>query len=94
MRSPSSSPELLPPRRSICRYSTHPYQGQCLYEYLGHILFNPGGHSGSGVDLIRNRGRFLETLLGSQFDVVGFDPRGALIIRKSTPISFCFLFQT
>jgi pimeloyl-ACP methyl ester carboxylesterase len=45
-------------------------------EYRGPILFNPGGPGGSGVELVLNRGRRLASVLGPQFDIVGFDPRG------------------
>ncbi|KAK7047826.1 hypothetical protein VNI00_006154 [Paramarasmius palmivorus] len=51
-------------------------------EYRGPILFNPGGPGGSGVDLIVQVGQALATLIGPQFDMVGFDPRG---ISRSTP---------
>lgn len=44
--------------------------------YRGPVLFNPGGPGGSGVDLIRNTGSLFSTILGPQFDIVGFDPRG------------------
>ncbi|EEB97476.1 hypothetical protein MPER_03199 [Moniliophthora perniciosa FA553] len=44
-------------------------------EYLGPILFNPGGPGGSGVDLIRDRGKFLGTVVGPRFDIVGLTPR-------------------
>ncbi|KAG7094139.1 hypothetical protein E1B28_007751 [Marasmius oreades] len=55
-------------------------------EYLGPILFNPGGPGGSGVDLIVELGAKLQVILGPRFDLVGFDPRG---IHRSTPaISF------
>ncbi|KAF9266687.1 hypothetical protein L218DRAFT_996260 [Marasmius fiardii PR-910] len=55
-------------------------------EYLGPILFNPGGPGGSGVDLVRMVGAPFSTLLGPQFDIVGFDPRG---VSRSTPrVSF------
>lgn len=51
--------------------------------YRGPILFNPGGPGGSGVDMIMGpRGDFLSTIVGPQFDVVGFDPRGADAIEK------------
>ena len=44
--------------------------------YRGPILFNPGGPGGSGVALILAAGNAFSTLLGPQFDIVGFDPRG------------------
>ncbi|KAJ7223535.1 TAP-like protein-domain-containing protein [Mycena pura] len=45
-------------------------------EYLGPILFNPGGPGGSGVDAIVSLGASFADFLGPQFDIVGFDPRG------------------
>ncbi|KAK7466250.1 hypothetical protein VKT23_004978 [Stygiomarasmius scandens] len=55
-------------------------------EYRGPVLFNPGGPGGSGVNLILRKGKDFATILGPQFDIVGFDPRG---IARSTPrISF------
>ncbi|GJE96255.1 alpha/beta hydrolase [Phanerochaete sordida] len=50
--------------------------------YRGPILFNPGGPGGSGVDLIRSVGSSLQILLGDEYDIVGFDPRG---ISRTTP---------
>ncbi|KAL0569611.1 hypothetical protein V5O48_012351 [Marasmius crinis-equi] len=55
-------------------------------EYRGPVLFNPGGPGGSGVDLIKATGHEMSTILGPQFDILGFDPRG---VARSTPrISF------
>ncbi|KAF8152833.1 alpha/beta hydrolase fold-domain-containing protein [Mycena galopus ATCC 62051] len=55
-------------------------------EYLGPILFNPGGPGGSGVSTIVSLGAEFAGFLGSQFDIVGFDPRG---VSFSTPrVSF------
>ncbi|KAF4622312.1 hypothetical protein D9613_009057 [Agrocybe pediades] len=50
--------------------------------YRGPILFNPGGPGGSGVDLIQIAGDLFGAIVGPNFDVVGFDPRG---ISRSTP---------
>jgi pimeloyl-ACP methyl ester carboxylesterase len=44
--------------------------------YRGPVLFNPGGPGGSGIDLVLQYGDALGAILGPQFDVVGFDPRG------------------
>lgn len=55
-------------------------------EYRGPLLFNPGGPGSSGVDAIVQNGAAFATIFGSEFDIVGFDPRG---ISYSTPhISF------
>ncbi|KAJ7030780.1 Alpha/Beta hydrolase protein [Mycena alexandri] len=51
-------------------------------DYLGPILLNPGGPGSSGVDYVVEVGAELATLLGNEFDLVGFDPRG---VSYSTP---------
>jgi hypothetical protein len=45
-------------------------------EYKGPILFNPGGPGGSGVEFIRQFGDNFSLVVGPQFDIVSFDPRG------------------
>ncbi|KAF7331053.1 Abhydrolase-4 domain-containing protein [Mycena venus] len=50
--------------------------------YRGPILINPGGPGGSGVDTVLDRGELLSTIVGPEFDVIGFDPRG---IARSVP---------
>ena len=35
-----------------------------------------GGPSGSGVDAILSFGKAMEKVLGSDYDLIGFDPRG------------------
>ncbi|KAF8816536.1 hypothetical protein BYT27DRAFT_7077196 [Phlegmacium glaucopus] len=51
--------------------------------YRGPVLFNPGGPGASGIDMIQGpSGDLFGVLLGPQFDIVGFDPRG---IGHSTP---------
>ncbi|KAJ6500919.1 TAP-like protein-domain-containing protein [Mycena sanguinolenta] len=56
-------------------------------EYLGPILLNPGGPGGSGVDYLVEGGSSFATILGQQFDIVGFDPRG---VSYSTPTTYIF----
>ncbi|KAF7346759.1 Abhydrolase-4 domain-containing protein [Mycena sanguinolenta] len=54
--------------------------------YRGPVLINPGGPGGSGVDMIAWAGPMLSTIIGPEFDIIGFDPRG---VGRSTPrISF------
>ncbi|KAJ6481027.1 hypothetical protein C8R45DRAFT_319408 [Mycena sanguinolenta] len=54
--------------------------------YRGPVLINPGGPGGSGVDTVAAAGPLLSTIIGPEFDIVGFDPRG---VGRSTPrISF------
>ncbi|GJE90051.1 alpha/beta hydrolase [Phanerochaete sordida] len=50
--------------------------------YRGPILLNPGGPGGSGVSLVEGRGLQFQQLIGDEFDIVGFDPRG---ISRTTP---------
>ncbi|KAK7057882.1 Abhydrolase-4 domain-containing protein [Favolaschia claudopus] len=50
--------------------------------YRGPILFNPGGPGGSGVDSMLQRGALLSTIVGPEFDLIGFDPRG---VGRSVP---------
>ncbi|KAJ7513175.1 TAP-like protein-domain-containing protein [Mycena galericulata] len=55
-------------------------------DYRGPILINPGGPGGSGVDIVGTMGANIATVVGPEFDVIGFDPRG---ISHSTPrVSF------
>ncbi|CAA7269870.1 unnamed protein product [Cyclocybe aegerita] len=54
--------------------------------YRGPVLFNPGGPGGSGVEAVLSLGDAIASVLGPEFDFVGFDPRG---VNHSTPqISF------
>ncbi|KIP02216.1 hypothetical protein PHLGIDRAFT_305697 [Phlebiopsis gigantea 11061_1 CR5-6] len=45
-------------------------------DYKGPILFNPGGPGNSGVSAVETLGESLQKLLGDDYDMVGFDPRG------------------
>ncbi|MFJ5957658.1 alpha/beta hydrolase [Paenarthrobacter sp. NPDC092416] len=50
----------------------------------GTILVNPGGPGGSGVDFVKDAGNTHFTQkLRSNFDIVGFDPRG---VKRSSPV--------
>ncbi|KAL4257974.1 Serine protease/Carboxylesterase S33 [Pleurotus pulmonarius] len=51
-------------------------------EYKGPILLNPGGPGASGVEMVEGSGEMFSQLLGPNFDIVSFDPRG---IGFSTP---------
>jgi pimeloyl-ACP methyl ester carboxylesterase len=53
---------------------------------LGSLMLNPGGPGGSGVEFVRQVGKFMPLELRARFDIVGFDPRG---INLSTPLR-CF----
>ncbi|KAJ6470612.1 hypothetical protein C8R47DRAFT_988710, partial [Mycena vitilis] len=54
--------------------------------YRGPILFNPGGPGGSGVDFIALTGSEVAQMVGPEFDIVGFDPRG--VARSTARVSF------
>ncbi|KAF9040673.1 TAP-like protein-domain-containing protein [Panaeolus papilionaceus] len=45
-------------------------------DYRGPILFNPGGPGGSGIGWLISNGDSFAKILGPQFDLVSFDPRG------------------
>lgn len=52
---------------------------------IGSLLVNPGGPGGSGFDFIADSVDYATSeALQSQYDVVGFDPRG---VNRSTPVS-------
>ncbi|KAL7272443.1 hypothetical protein RUND412_004758 [Rhizina undulata] len=53
----------------------------------GPLLINPGGPGGSGVAMAFSRGRKLQQIVGKQFSILGFDPRG---INNTTPRVSCF----
>ena len=50
------------------------------------ILINPGGPGVSGIGEVLEGGALLHTVVGSNWDVVGFDPRG---INNSLPSADC-----
>jgi pimeloyl-ACP methyl ester carboxylesterase len=68
--------------------------------YGGAVLINPGGPGGSGIGLVTNQGKNLQTVVdsgnfstsvetsdGLYFDIIGFDPRG---VNNTTPTISCF----
>jgi pimeloyl-ACP methyl ester carboxylesterase len=56
----------------------------------GTIMLNPGGPGGSGKAFLASRfgGELLATMLGHNYDLIGFDPRG---IGETKPKVECFL---
>lgn len=54
--------------------------------YLGPILFNPGGPGESGVELIVEGAEYFREIVGPQYDLVGFDPRGVGVTTPALSI--------
>ncbi|KAK3998024.1 Alpha/Beta hydrolase protein [Cladorrhinum sp. PSN332] len=52
-----------------------------------NILLNPGGPGGSGIEFLYRRGKQLNTIVGENFHLVSFDPRG---INQSVPRANCY----
>ena len=51
----------------------------------GSLLINPGGPGGSGYDFVKDAGAtHFSDKLRSNFDIVGFDPRG---VKRSAPVT-------
>ncbi|OBT56517.1 hypothetical protein VE04_04263 [Pseudogymnoascus sp. 24MN13] len=58
-----------------------------LGDYRGPVFFNPGGPGGSGVAAMRDRGKHLQEIIGTNHDLISFDPRG---VGVSTPEIQCW----
>lgn len=52
-----------------------------------NILLNPGGPGGSGVEFIYRMGKRLKGIVGEDFHLLGFDPRG---VNGSQPAALCY----
>ncbi|EME40068.1 hypothetical protein DOTSEDRAFT_74809 [Dothistroma septosporum NZE10] len=52
-----------------------------------YILLNPGGPGGSGMRLLYKRGSDFRQIIGDDFHLLGFDPRG---VNTSTPQAICY----
>lgn len=48
--------------------------------YRGPMMFNPGGPGGSGVDAVLQSGALLSSIVGPEFDILSFDPRGMCVL--------------
>jgi len=59
--------------------------------YQGMILINPGGPGASGVNEARDNASTIQSLIGTNWDVVGFDARGMWL---SEPSASCQLTNT
>ncbi|PBK84160.1 hypothetical protein ARMGADRAFT_943880 [Armillaria gallica] len=57
-------------------------------EFKGTVLMNPGGPGGSGVTTLVSSGPLLASVIGNQYDIISFDPRG---VGNSTPRAEFFL---
>ncbi|KAJ5050550.1 uncharacterized protein L3040_002427 [Drepanopeziza brunnea f. sp. 'multigermtubi'] len=55
------------------------------------LLLNPGGPGGSGVQFALLAGSQLQTVVGEEQDVIGFDPRG---VGATTPRADCFAYPS
>ncbi|KAK0436280.1 hypothetical protein EV421DRAFT_1739735 [Armillaria borealis] len=55
---------------------------QSKTEYKGAVLMNPGGPGASGVAILASIGSLLASVVGNQYDIISFDPRG---VGNSTP---------
>ena len=64
---------------------TAPTRGTSAHR--GAVFFNPGGPGGSGTFLTMAAGRLFGIVVGKDYDVLGFDPRG---VGASTPRVDCF----
>jgi pimeloyl-ACP methyl ester carboxylesterase len=53
----------------------------------GPVFFNPGGPGGSGVWSLLDHGKYLQTIVGTNHDIVSFDPRG---VGASVPRIECW----
>ncbi|KAK0229647.1 hypothetical protein EDD85DRAFT_939884 [Armillaria nabsnona] len=51
-------------------------------EYKGTVLMNPGGPGASGVVYLASIGSLITSIIGNQYDIISFDPRG---LGNSTP---------
>lgn len=55
--------------------------------YKGPVFFNPGGPGGSGIWALKDHGKQLQTVIGNNYDIITFDPRG---IGASVPRIDCW----
>ncbi|KAI0477095.1 TAP-like protein-domain-containing protein [Xylariaceae sp. FL0804] len=56
-------------------------------DYRGPVFLNPGGPGGSGVDYLRSRADEFHTVIGENYDLISFDPRG---VGASVPRVDCW----
>ncbi|KAI0372413.1 hypothetical protein BV20DRAFT_991265 [Pilatotrama ljubarskyi] len=53
----------------------------------GSVFLNPGGPGGPGVSLATSSGPDFQQIIGKEYDMIGFDPRG---IGQTEPVTQCF----
>ncbi|KAK0487941.1 Alpha/Beta hydrolase protein [Armillaria novae-zelandiae] len=58
------------------------FPAQSETEYKGAVLMNPGGPGVSGVATLVSSGPMFASVIGNQYDIISFDPRG---VGNSTP---------
>lgn len=54
--------------------------------YQGILLLNPGGPGASGIEEAFSTGPLIQNVVGSNWDIIGFDPRGMYL---SEPLANC-----
>lgn len=52
-----------------------------------NMLVNPGGPGGSGIGFVHRAGKQLKEVVGENYHILSFDPRG---INSSRPAALCF----
>ncbi|KAH6871766.1 Alpha/Beta hydrolase protein [Thelonectria olida] len=52
-----------------------------------NLIVNPGGPGGSGINFIYRKGALLNRIVGEEFHILSFDPRG---INSSLPRASCY----
>ena len=73
---------------AIIKYASDPIDYPEYSEsWGGPIIFNPGGPGGSGVSFVLDTGPNLQTMVGPQYSIIGFDPRG---VNHTRPAVSCF----
>ncbi|KAF8464056.1 hypothetical protein BDZ91DRAFT_822891 [Kalaharituber pfeilii] len=55
--------------------------------YRGPLLLNPGGPGASGVSFALQTAETIQSIVGTNFSIVGFDPRG---VNNTVPLVSCF----
>ncbi|KAI5780216.1 hypothetical protein DFH27DRAFT_584248 [Peziza echinospora] len=73
---------------AVIKYSSDPDEfPEYGDNWGGPILFNPGGPGGSGVGFLIESAALLAPVVGRQFSLISFDPRG---VNNTLPRASCF----